>query len=354
MAEAMTMSQKHWSREEAYDSPAPRPCTQTPATLCYKGIAISRNYERIIRTAVHKPQHMEYTREKFGWTSETYEDINWSAFGFVTGRLNINRRIRQSKFNHRWLPIGPRRKIIDNLAPVKCPCCDEPGEETHDHILTCQAAPRTDVRTQFLESYGKTLDKLKVPNAMKSVILTSIEEWNKDQNYTCPITQDIRRDRALHEAVRAQNEIGWDQFLRGYIAKSFQYCYNNHCHDRPMNEYESNKWTILTIKTVFDYFEQQWEKRNQAIHGHDNASQRTAERQHLLRTVRALYSLKDQLEPHDQRLLHRQEERYASYRPSEILIWIRTVLPTILRILDIKKLPDDDPGNVNPPPATPG
>ena len=144
------------------------------------------------------------------------------------------------------------------------------------------------------------------------------------------------RSRPTQSGTSPERDRIWDQFLRGYIAKSFQYyCYNNHRHDRPMNDYESNKWTILTIKTVFDYFEQQWEKRNQATHGHDDASQRASERQHLLRTVRALYSLKDQLEPHDQRLLHRQEERYASYRPSEILIWIRTVLPTILRILDI-------------------
>ena len=100
MAKALTMAQQHWSREEAYDLPTPSPCTQTPATLCYKGIAINRNYERRIRTAVHKPQHMEYTREKFGWTNKTYEDINWSAFGFATKRLNINRRIQQSKFNH--------------------------------------------------------------------------------------------------------------------------------------------------------------------------------------------------------------------------------------------------------------
>jgi hypothetical protein len=355
VAKATTMAQQHWNREEAYDSPEQSPCTQTMATLCHKGIAISKNYERIIRLAVHKPQHMEYTREKFGWTNETYENINWEAFAFVTGRLNINRRTRQSKFNHRWLPIGSRRKIIDNLAPEKCPCCDEPDEETHDHILTCQAASRHDVRTEFLESYGRLLEKLKAPNLMRTVILTSIDEWNKDQSYTCPITQDIRRDRALHEAIRAQNEIGWDQFQRGYIAKSFQYCYNNHCHDRPMNDYESNKWTILTINAVFEHFEQQWEKRNQAIHGHDDASQKAAERQHLLRTVRALYRLKDKLEPHDQRLLHRQEERYATYRPSEILLWIRTVQPTILRLLDITTLPDDDPNNDDPPPSdTPG
>ena len=112
------------------------------------------------------------------------------------------------KLNHRWLPIGSHRKNIDNLAPVKFPCCNEPGEETHDHILACQAASRNDVRTQFLELYG-------VPNLMRFVILTSIDEWNKDQNYTCPITQDIQRDRTLHEAVHAQNEIGWKQFLRG-------------------------------------------------------------------------------------------------------------------------------------------
>ena len=182
---------------------------QTPATLCYKGTAISRSYKKITRMAVHKPQHMEYTREKFGWSNETYKNINWEAFGFVTGRLHINRRIRQSKFNHRWLPIGSRRKIIDNLAPVKCPCCNKPGEETHDHILTCQAASRIDVRTKFLESYGEMLGELKAPNLMRSVILNSIDEWNKDQNYTCPITQEIRRDHALHKAVRAQNEIGY-------------------------------------------------------------------------------------------------------------------------------------------------
>ena len=93
MAEAMTMSQKHWSREEAYDSLAPSPCTQTPATLCYKGSAISRSYEKIIRMAVHKPQHMEYARGKFGWSNETYKNINWEAFGFVTRRLNINKGI---------------------------------------------------------------------------------------------------------------------------------------------------------------------------------------------------------------------------------------------------------------------
>ena len=143
---------------------------------------------------------------------------------------------------------------------------------------------------------------------MRSVILTSINEWNKDQKYTFPITQDIQRDGALHEAVRAQNKIGWDQFLCGYIAKSFQYCHLRHRHDGLMNDFESNKGMILTIKAVFEHIEQQWEKWNQAIHGHDDASQRTAERQHLLHTIRALYSLKDQLEPLNQRLLHWQEE----------------------------------------------
>ena len=79
----------------------------------------------------------------------------------------------------------------------------------------------------------------------------------------------------------------------GYIAKSMRYCYNNHCHNWPMNDYESKKLIILTMRAVFDYYKQQWEKWNQGIHGHDNESQWTAERLQLLHTVRSIYSLKE-------------------------------------------------------------
>ena len=46
MAEALTIPQQHWSNQDAYNSNTPSACTKTPATLCYKGIAISRKYEK--------------------------------------------------------------------------------------------------------------------------------------------------------------------------------------------------------------------------------------------------------------------------------------------------------------------
>ena len=89
---------------------------------------------------------------------------------------------------------------------------------------------------------------------------------------------------------------------------------------------------------------------NNGRHGHDDESQRTAKRQQLLRTVRALYSLKNQLEPRDRQLLHRPEERYAYARPTETRIWNNIVQPTIFGLLDITKLPDGNHGNAVPLP----
>ena len=190
------------------------------------------------------------------------------------------------------------------------------------------------------------MEKLKTPPLLYKTIRTTLSQWLADPDFSNPVrTPQIRSDHHLSEGIRAQNEIGWKNFFSGFIAKSFQYCYNSHNHDRPMNSYESNKWTISITKLIREYIEAQWKTRYECIHGNDPTSRYEARRSKALREIETIYKLKDQVDqtgnPAHKVLLSRPIEQFQNERAFILEQWIHTVKPTVLTILKLDDLPID-------------
>lgn len=185
---------------------------------------------------------------------------------------------------------------------------------------------------------------------MHNIIKSTLAQWLADPHYTNPIsTPEIRADRTLNLAIRAQNEIGWHNFFRGFIAKGFQYYYDEHNRDRPMNYYQSNKWMIEMIKVAQQFVELQWSARNEKIHGIDAQTRLEARREKAMREIQQIYNLKPMMEQSvnqlDHLFLQKPIEDFKNKETKNLELWIQNVKPTILRILDLNKLPDDDPND---------
>ena len=61
---------------------------RSPAVLVIGGVSITSRYDKRLKLASCKPQYMQYLQEKFGWTNETTNEVDWQALKLGLKRVS--------------------------------------------------------------------------------------------------------------------------------------------------------------------------------------------------------------------------------------------------------------------------
>jgi hypothetical protein len=246
---------------------------------------INDRYDKAIHERYIATDYKKYLREKKKWSEATYSHISWDAFGHEAKKLNINERTQLLKFVYGWLPIGKRRHAIDSRASTYCPTC-ESCEETHDHILQCDAPQRRELFESLVTSIVQTS---KVDgNASAPVVVAIIpylRAWVEQSEFPNTMIQNA----ALRRALEHQETIGWDNFMRGFISNKFQQIVNA-SRGIPLNEYESLKWMANMIKLLWTHELDHWNIRNRTVHSTTAEEKNQIIRGKLLEEANELYA----------------------------------------------------------------
>jgi hypothetical protein len=105
----------------------------------------------------------------------------------------------------------------------------------------------------------------------------------------------IASSPALQHINEAQEKIGWNQLLKGRIAKQWIQYQKAAMGDTESKRKNAMTWATEMISTIFEYWLKLWKLRNEDRHGRDRKTQREAERKQAIRELEQMYEEHDNI-----------------------------------------------------------
>ena len=185
--------------------------------------------------------------------------------------------LRYQAYN-RILPGGRKHIMADR--PLHCPRCG--GEpKTATHVLKCK-----DQRAvlQWATSIGKLtkwMVESKTDPIITNAIITGIRRWRDDSG------QYIHYRRGYKEATLEQNEINWENLLRGRLSKKWRALQQSH-YERIGSPRQAASWVSGLIVQLWQVSFDLWEHRNDILHNSE-ASERLKGLEEIDKQIREQY-----------------------------------------------------------------
>lgn len=143
--------------------------------------------------------------------------------------LSTHARATYAKLINRWAPTYEFLHKQGREVPPLCPQCNNVNKSA-DHVYQCQATSATDQRQELLSTMLETLRKMETPQIIVTVVGIHLSKY-----FHIPVPPQYVNtlDRStlhpsIHAALRHQNLIGWDTFIRGYISRYWNRAFNCH------------------------------------------------------------------------------------------------------------------------------
>ena len=365
------------------------PAPATTVTVLIDNKVLNSNYRYHLRQAYHLPKLREYLQEKFGWTQQDFSDVHWAAIHAAYRRRTVNQQLRTTKFMYGWLPIGRTRKRIDPRSTDKCPSCFGRFESSL-HLLRCPDNARRVLRTCQLDTLRAFLEEWRTPPPVSRVLLTGLHRLQRDPNpWIDPAMAGD--DSLLRRAIVVQNSLGWDKIVLGFIASDFHYAaivplppqprQSRQCRHRrhapapqpaipalfqpqdhppvqgasglsddplapplePTKKRDKHPlfWGAKLVTAMWNFFEEHWATRNEALHGHTESETASSKLSRLHQEVDDIYATKDSLLFADRILLDKPIEDIKSMSVQTLEVWLHHVRLALDRcLLDAAETPD--------------
>jgi hypothetical protein len=159
--------------------------------------------------------------------------------------------------------------IGDTKIDKRCFRCRNLRED-FDHVLWCPHGSLT--RPPLWDKVITSLETLKTAPYLQHKFLYGISSWqHQGKDSAWPTTIPIYTDtvgRLTHMAYFDQEQLGWEQALRGRLSKHWGTAQDAYYKERfPDKHYTGDTWTTKMIGTLWDYSKAIWTERNFAYHG---------------------------------------------------------------------------------------
>ena len=119
-----------------------------------------------------------------------------------------------------------------------------------------------------------------------------------------------------------QDNIGWDQFVRGRIAIEWGHTINNHLQSINNDIYTAEKWATELIKINFKHVLLLWETRNKEEHGQSVEEIEIKKTQRLLQEVRYILECSKKWRINDQRYLPESIDELEEKSSRQLELWL--------------------------------
>ena len=219
--------------------------------------------------------------------------------------LAIQRRDRQVvlvKLLHGLLATASRMHRFKQQTHAQCHLCKQ--EEDIDHILRCSAPPRQKWRQKLCNNIFKTLKKFSIPYEAGAVFCDAITEWFETGEVTI-----TKHPEKYHQALQAQQLIGWRQIFMGRIACQWldlhpSYFANNKYH-------ENYIWGASLVETILRGVLDLWKARNDEVYGKADDKDDTRQRELLTHRIKQIQQKRDSVRPGDHFLFITDTEEFC-------------------------------------------
>jgi len=234
-------------------------------------------------------------------TDAAFSQVDWDSHERSIQKYISTTDSRQKflvKFLHRWLPVG---KQVHRYNPIiyssQCPSCDEPVEDFH-HFLSCPCPERRKWQSNLRTAIRHCTARMNTNPILVDLLIDGIHHWlHQTPDPPTPFSN------TYEPLITSQTHIGWDQLIFGRWSLLWQQLQQQHLqhHNIQQTPYNSGcAWTSAIITVIWTHCQDEWKHRNNALHGHDQETQRQARLDKARRRIRALYQFKHQCFPHAQ------------------------------------------------------
>jgi len=160
----------------------------------------------------------------------------------------------------------------------KCTC----GEiETNDHLFECQS--KKEWRKEMYKQLHKHLKETNTASTITSTLLQGLR------------THYEHDDKEINIQEQRQNDIGWNNIMRGWLVKTWQVEQEKHIREKHKNDAskheKSKQWSTYLIEFFWQQGHQLWKKRCDILHETTGRAETAQKRKIINVKVTALYDM---------------------------------------------------------------
>jgi hypothetical protein len=184
------------------------------AQLHIAGKVIPSKLKKRIREAFTVPPYLAYLQERFKWSDQCVNTVDWTAYTQAIGRY-CTRRIQITKLCNDLLPTARWVHRYDKLTTGHCLHCGE--TEDRDHILRCTFATRRLWRNDLLVHLRETHSSNECDPRLLDILIDGLHTW-----FSHSTVDSSRYPCSYHKLIREQNEIGWRHLFNGHLTTQWR------------------------------------------------------------------------------------------------------------------------------------
>ena len=177
----------------------------------------------------------------------------------------MTQQVSLSKFIHRWRPTLQRMHLISpkKYPSALCNIC-KTTTETQNHIYCCNHPASREVQITSL----RTVEKKAIEQGVNLFLIRSMLKGLHAWMHASPLPYISPKRTATHQTVReayyAQDDLGWENLLRGRLHRSWEKAQTDFQTSR--DQASSPKMPTI-IKLLWDAAATMWKARNDMEHG---------------------------------------------------------------------------------------
>jgi len=315
---------KECMRNYNEDGNKAEPTPGSGAALYLNNDLVTTKMDEQIQYAAHAGPMLEYIQQKFEWTHQQTDGINWKGIRLAKRRLKRHESIRTSKMMHDWLNVGKQKGYMKQ--ETICPCCGTEEEDTI-HLYHCQHEEMRTAVEEGITTMEKAFHNAHLPAATYIAFIDMIRlathSTRQRKQYNC-----IEAEHATH----MQETLGTFAILRGHHHTQWAHACQNTFRKPPCPpgkkppRYKSAlEMSVLLIEQCWQFFEKIWSTRNNILHGKDSYSAK-AEESRLFRELMD-YKRRQHI------LLHHGDTHHICFPVGDIVAWDRKRKRRVIRLL---------------------
>jgi hypothetical protein len=229
-----------------------------------RGHKIYSSLRTSLYEAIYQQKMATHWEKKNRFSRDLCMQINWEACESAMQRLKFSRRTWIVKHTEGMCGVGKWLLIWKDKDTDECPLCSAP--EDARHVWKCPDNRAQAIRIKGLNNISTWMETVQTDPAIQSAILANLTQCLT----RLPSSPIHETSPVIQAAIHIQNDIGWENFFEGCIAKEWeqiQIAYYEWCRSRQ----SGRRWTTALIQKLWDVAWDLWEHRNGIVHAKENA-----------------------------------------------------------------------------------
>ena len=295
------------------------------------GIVTKNTHEEII-SALQMDELKSYYRDKYEWTEQVINSIDWDALHSGMRKHRGSYRTALFKLMHMWQPTNSYVHRMTRGTESTSKCCVCGGDDRQLHYLECEGDFYVKARKDAWKVFEKAMRKYRNEKSLLQTI------WVGNTNYIVdeydghlPDGPELTRNQynALVEAYEDQQTIGWKHLFVGRISKKWGEYYRLRVEEDDRCQGLVTEFSRKLVCSIWKFTLYMWKCHNDINHG-TNTNYSLRDRKALRDCIHLAYTeLRDQITAEDM-WLFREEARSKAEEPvAQLIGWLQRVVACI-------------------------